>query len=98
MYSLQSLWTQARENLNVINVVFANQVYKILFGELVSVGAKPGRASSELFSLARPAIDWVKLANGMGVEATCVKSLERFADVFRSACSRHGPFLIEFRI
>ncbi|TRZ99514.1 MAG: hypothetical protein D4R84_01730, partial [Rhodocyclaceae bacterium] len=98
MYSLQSLWTQAREKLDVVNVVFANHVYKILFGELVSVGAKPGRASNDLFSLTRPSLDWVKLANGMGVEATCVESLERFADVFRSACGRRGPFLIEFRI
>ena len=98
MYSLQSLWTQAREKLDVVNIVFANQVYKILFGELVSVGAKPGRASNDLFSLARPALDWVKLANGMGVEATRVDTLEGFADAFKAACGRRGPFLIEFCI
>jgi len=98
MYSLQALWTQAREKLDVVNVVFANRIYKILYGELVSVGAKPGRASNELFDLARPALDWVKLAGGMGMEATSVDTLERFADVFRSACGRKGPFLIEFRI
>ena len=98
MYSLQALWTQAREKLDVVNVVFANRIYKILYGELVSVGAKPGRASNELFDLARPELDWVKLAGGMGVEATCVDTLEGFADVFKSACGRRGPFLIEFRI
>jgi len=98
MYSLQSLWTQAREKLDVINVVFANRIYKILYGELVSVGAKPGRASNELFDLARPELDWVKLAAGMGMEATRVDTLEAFADVFKSACSRRGPFLIELRI
>ncbi len=98
MYSLQSLWTQAREKLDVVNVVFANRIYKILYGELVSVGAKPGRASNELFDLARPELDWVKLAAGMGVEATRVETLESFADVFTSACGRRGPFLIEFRI
>ena len=98
MYSLQALWTQAREQLDVVNVVFANRIYKILYGELVSVGAKPGRASNELFDLARPALDWVKLAGGMGVEATSVETLEDFADVFKSACGRKGPFLIEFRI
>jgi len=98
MYSLQALWTQAREKLDVVNVVFANRIYKILYGELVSVGAKAGRASNELFDLGRPDLDWVKLAAGMGMEAAQVDSLEKFADVFKSACSRRGPFLIEFRI
>ena len=82
----------------MVNVVFANRIYKILYGELVSVGAKPGRVSNELFDLARPELDWVKLAGGMGVEATRVETLEAFADVFKSACGRRGPFLIEFRI
>ncbi len=98
MYSLQALWTQARENLDVVNVVFANRCYRILQGELVAVGAKPGPASNELFDLARPDLDWVKLAGGMGVEATSVDTLESFADAFRAACGRRGPFLIEFRI
>jgi acetolactate synthase-1/2/3 large subunit len=98
MYTLQSLWTQARENLDVVNVVFANRIYKILYGELVAVGAKPGRASNELFDLARPELDWVKLASGMGVEAARVETLEGFADLFTAACGRRGPFLIEFRI
>jgi acetolactate synthase I/II/III large subunit len=98
MYSLQALWTQARERLDVVNVVFANRVYKILFGELRSEDAEPGRASNNLFDLGRPDLDWVSLAKGMGVDAVCVETLEGFADVFRAACGRRGPFLIEFRI
>jgi acetolactate synthase-1/2/3 large subunit len=98
MYSLQALWTQARERLDVINVIFANRSYRILQGEMRAVGAKPGPASSELFDLSRPELDWVKLAHGMGVEATRVETLEGFADVFNAAGSRRGPFLIEFRI
>jgi len=98
MYTVQSLWTQAREKLDVINVVFANRVYKILHGELIAVGAQPGLASNELFDLSRPELDWISLANGMGVEATRVENLESFADVFKAASSRKGPFLIEFRI
>jgi acetolactate synthase-1/2/3 large subunit len=98
MYSLQSLWTQARENLDVVNVVFANRRYAILQGELAAVGAQPGPASRELFDLSRPEIRWTKLAEGMGVEAERVESLERFADVFRAASQRRGPFLIEFSI
>ncbi len=98
MYSLQALWTQAREKLNVVNVVFANRMYKILFGELRAGGAEPGRASNIFFDLGRPDLDWVRLATGMGVEAVRVESLESFADAFRAACGRIGPFLIEFRI
>jgi acetolactate synthase I/II/III large subunit len=98
MYSLQALWTQARENLDIVNIVFANRSYRILQGELASVGAEPGPASLELFDLGRPTIDWVALARGMGVEGTRVETLEAFADTFRAACARRGPFLIEFRI
>jgi acetolactate synthase-1/2/3 large subunit len=98
MFTLQALWTQAREKLDVVNVVFANRMYKILYGELRTGGAKPGRASNTLFDLGRPDLDWVGLAKGMGVEAVSVETLEVFADTFRAACSRRGPFLIEFRI
>jgi len=98
MYSLQSLWTQVREQLDVVNVVFSNSVYKILYGELLAVGATPGRASNELFDLSRPHLDWMSLAKGMGMESVSVSTLESFADVFKSACQRKGPFLIEFKI
>jgi acetolactate synthase I/II/III large subunit len=98
MYSLQALWTQAREKCDVVNVIFANRTYRILQGELKSVGAQPGPASEELFDLARPTLDWVKMSEGLGVEATRVEGMDAFADVFRSACARRGPFLIEFRI
>jgi acetolactate synthase-1/2/3 large subunit len=98
MYTVQSLWTQAREKLDVINVVFANRVYKILHGELLNVGAQPGPASNALFDLARPEIDWVGLAASLGVEARQVENLESFADVFKAACGKRGPFLIAFRI
>jgi acetolactate synthase I/II/III large subunit len=98
MYSLQALWTQAREKLDVVNVVFANRMYRILHGELLAMGATPGRASADLFDLSRPDLDWVRLANGMGVEAERVETLERFAEIFRHACAKKGPYLIEFRI
>ena len=98
MYCLQALWTQARENLDVINVIFANGRYAILQGELAAVGAKPGPASTELFDITRPRLDWVKLAEGMGVQGASVHTLEGFADVFNAACRHRGPFLIEFRI
>ena len=98
MYSLQSLWTQARERLDVVNVVFANRAYRILQGELLAVGAQPGPASRDLFDISRPAIDWVALATGMGVEACRVDTLEGFGEAFTSACASRGPRLIEFVI
>ena len=98
MYTLQALWTQAREKLDVVNVVFANRRYQILHGELLAVDATPGDASNELFDLARPELDWISLARGMGVEGARVDTLESFADVFRSACVKRGPFLIQFNI
>ncbi len=98
MYTLQALWTQAREKLDVVNVVFANYVYKILYGELRTGGAIPGTASDSFFDIGRPDLNWVRMAEGMGVEAASVETLEGFADMFRAACGRRGPFLIEFRI
>lgn len=98
MYCLQALWTQARERLDVVNVVFANRRYAILQGELAAVGAKPGPASNALFNLADPEIQWTKLAEGMGVEAKRVDTLEGFADAFNAACAQKGPRLIEFSI
>jgi len=97
MYTLQALWTQARQKLDVVNVVFANHIYKILYGELVSVGAQPGKASNAC-SIWAARVRLAKLAGGMGVESARVENLEGFADVFKSACGRKGPFLIEFRI
>jgi acetolactate synthase-1/2/3 large subunit len=98
MYSLQALWTQARERLDVVTVIFANRMYKILQGELVAVGARPGDASRDLFDLSRPTLDWMHLARGMGVDGVRVDSMETFADAFRAACATRGPFLIELVI
>jgi acetolactate synthase-1/2/3 large subunit len=98
MYSLQALWTQARCNLDVVTVVFANRRYAILEGELKAMGAQPGAASAELFDIGRPDLDWVKLANGMGVEAARADTLDAFAELFRAATSRRGPFLVELRV
>ena len=98
MYTVQALWTQARESLDVVTVIFANRSYKILMGELTAVGATPGKSARQLFDLGPPDLDWVKLAGGMGMEAVRVDTLETFTDAFRAACSRRGPFLIEFVI
>jgi acetolactate synthase I/II/III large subunit len=79
-------------------VIFANRKYAILQSELAAVGATPGKTANDLLDLGRPNLDWVSLARGMGVEGSRVETLEGFADVFRSAVGRRGPFLIEMVI
>ncbi|WP_225025980.1 acetolactate synthase large subunit [Xinfangfangia pollutisoli] len=96
MYTLQGLWTQARENLDVVTIVFANRRYQILHGELKNVGAgQPGENARRMLDLDNPALDWVSLARGMGVEAARAETAEAFHDLLQAACRRKGPFLIE---
>jgi acetolactate synthase I/II/III large subunit len=96
MYTLQALWTQARESLDVTTVIFANRSYAILNIELARVGAgEPGPRAISMLDLHNPELDWVKLASGMGVEASRAESVEQFAAQFASAMKHRGPRLIE---
>ncbi|MFN3936190.1 MAG: acetolactate synthase large subunit [Gemmobacter sp.] len=95
MYTIQALWTQAREGLNVTTVIFANRGYQILKQELYKVGANPGPDALGMLELDRPALDFVALARGMGVPALRV---EDAADLYRAiagAAAEPGPMLIE---
>ncbi len=79
MYTLQALWTMARENLDVVTIVFANRSYAILHGELKQVGAgEPGRNARRMLDLDGPALDWAALAKGMGVDAVRTGDCEEF--------------------
>jgi len=98
MYTLQSLWTMAREQLDVTVVLLANRKYAILLGELAGVGANPGKTALDMLDIGNPDLDWVKLANGMGVEGAQARDMESFADLFRMANARKGPFVIELVI
>ncbi len=98
MYTLQGLWTQARERLDVTTVILANRKYAILLGEYQGVGANPGRTALDMLDLGNPDLDWVRLANGMGVEAGRAETMEAFADLFGQANARPGPFVIELVI
>jgi acetolactate synthase I/II/III large subunit len=98
LYTLQALWTQAREKLDVTTVILSNRKYAILELELAEVGANPGRTALNLFDLANPTLDWIHLAAGMGVEAARAETLEEFADLLTASYKRQGPFLIELVI
>ncbi len=95
MYTLQGLWTQAREKLDVTTVIFANRTYAILLGELAGVGANPGRTALNMMDIGRPELDFVKLAEGMGVPGARAGTMEQFNDLFRQSLRHSGPFLIE---
>jgi len=96
MYTLQSLWTMAREGLDVTVVIFANRSYEILRGELKRVGVtSPGRKAQDMLSLDNPAIDFVKLAQGHGVEAGRATSLEELHAEMTRGLRSEGPYLIE---
>ncbi|MBB6465617.1 acetolactate synthase-1/2/3 large subunit [Aminobacter lissarensis] len=99
MYTLQGLWTQARENLDVVTVIFANRNYAILQGEMRNVGVKDfGRNARRMLDLDNPDLDWCSLARGMGVEAARVDTIDGFTDTLKAALAQKGPFLIEARI
>ncbi|NDW04508.1 acetolactate synthase large subunit [Jiella pacifica] len=96
MYTVQALWTQAREALDVVTIVYANRRYQILHKELENVGAgAPGENARRMLDLDNPELDWVKIAGGMGVEAARADTAEGFETLLSAACRRKGPFLIE---
>ncbi len=96
MYTLQSLWTMAREQLDIVVVIFANHAYRILTFELARVGAnQAGVAAGRLLDLGDPRIDWVSLARGMGVPGVRCAAAEEFDQAFARAMRESGPQLIE---
>jgi acetolactate synthase I/II/III large subunit len=99
MYTLQALWTMARENLDVTTIVLANRAYGILRMELRNVGAaSPGQRAKDMLTLDRPDLDWVSLAEGQGVEAGRAITLDELATQLERAFARRGPYLIELLI
>jgi acetolactate synthase-1/2/3 large subunit len=98
LYTIQGLWTQARERLNVTTVILSNRKYAILELELANVGANPGRTALDLFDLGNPELDWIRQAEAMGVEAARAETLEGLADLLALCNLRQGPFLIELVI
>jgi acetolactate synthase-1/2/3 large subunit len=96
MYTVQSLWTMARENLDITVLIFANGTYKILRGELTNVGVQnPGPRAVDMLAIDRPNLDWVGMAKGMGVEASRASDSEQLARALDAGLQSQGPYLIE---
>jgi len=96
LYTISALWTQARENLNVTTVLLNNRAYAILRLELQRVGAaSDGPKANDLLDLSRPDMDFVKIAEGMGVPATRATTAEELAEQLQRAFAEPGPHLID---
>ena len=95
MYTVQALWSMVREGCDVTTVVFVNHTYRILNIELHRTGAgNPGPTAKDMLSIGEPDIDWVSLAQSLGVEATAVTTAEAFDAAFEDAMKQKGPRLI----
>jgi len=96
MYTVQSLWTQARENLNVTTLLLNNRSYAILRHELANVGAQNvGRKALDMMDLSRPDLDFVALARGMGVPGERVETMDEFNKAVARGLATPGPYLVE---
>ncbi|MFM0397434.1 acetolactate synthase large subunit [Paraburkholderia phytofirmans] len=99
MYTIQSLWTQARESLNVTTIIFANNSYAILKAEYANMGAgTPGERAMSMIDIDKPRIDWLAMAKSMGVPAVAVDTAESFHKAMRDSVREPGPSLIEVRL
>ena len=99
MYTIQSLWTMARENLDVTVVLYNNASYEILKMELERTGAAgAGAKAQSLLDIGGPVMDFTAMAKGMGVPATRATTAEEFADQFAKALAEPGPSLVEAMI
>jgi acetolactate synthase-1/2/3 large subunit len=96
MYTIQGLWTQAHEGLDVTTVILGNRSYAILQIELARVGAtEVGQRARDMLDIGRPDLEMVKLAEAMGVPAARATTAEEFHRCFAEAMGQRGPRLIE---
>lgn len=95
-YSVQALWTQARETLDVLTIIGSNRSYNILNVELQRAGVRaPGPVAQAMAALNRPYLDWVKIGEGFGVQSVAVDSVQSLAREIEKALAAKGPRLIE---
>jgi acetolactate synthase-1/2/3 large subunit len=96
MYTISALWSYAREQLDITTIICDNGSYAILQNELERVGAaSDGERAGQLLTLGGPALDFVAIAQGMGVPATRATTAEELADQLRAALAEPGPHLID---
>jgi acetolactate synthase-1/2/3 large subunit len=96
MYTLQALWTQARENTNVITLICSNRKYATIEYEYLQAGHRqPGLSTMSLIQLENPKIDWIDISRGMNVPAVSVSTSQELVSELELALRASGPHLIE---
>jgi acetolactate synthase-1/2/3 large subunit len=95
MYTIQALWSHARQNVDTTTVIFNNGQYAILRDELRRVGAVEGPKALDMLDLTRPDIDFVAISEGLGVPAERATTADEFVAAFSRAVSDDGPRLVE---
>ena len=96
MYTIQSLWTMARESLDVCVMIFSNRSYKILYSQLADVGAaNPGPRAIDMLTLDRPTIDFSAMSKSMGLPSAQANDLDELTKHLTYAMSQRGPYLID---
>ncbi|MGR8947288.1 MAG: acetolactate synthase large subunit [Gammaproteobacteria bacterium] len=96
MYTLQALWSMARENTDVTVVLLNNDSYAILNFELMRLKTEvPNDKTLSMLDLGRPSLNWQEIATGMGVKASRAATAEEFCAQFSAAMATKGPCLIE---
>lgn len=96
LYTVQALWTQARERLNVVTVILANRKYQSLYNEFGRMGhSSPGHNARAMLDINDPSVEWSCLARGLGVEASTVATAEELTRAIKNAFSEGEPHLIE---
>ncbi len=96
MYTVQALWTMAREKLHVVSIIFNNASYSVLNVELERVGAdEVGPKAQSQLDLSGPTLNFALLAQGMGVHAVRTDTAEGFTKALEYALATPGPHLIE---
>ena len=99
MYTLQALWTMAREQLDVVTVIANNGSYAVLNMELSRVGAEAGGPKARaMLDITNPDLDFVSLAKGMGVPATRATTAEELTNQLERALAEDGPALIDAKV
>ena len=96
LYTIQALWTQARERLDVTTVLINNAAYAILRMELARTAAgQAGERASRMLDLSGPTPDFTQISAGLGVPAVRVTTAEDLDAELRRAYAEPGPHLIE---
>ena len=99
MYTVQALWSMAREKADIVAIVLKNDAYAVLGLEMARVREGELNAKMEsMLDLTNPALDWVNIASGLGVSASRAKTAEEFCQHFTSAIEMKGPTLIECQV